>query len=243
MRAFVIGDVHGRFDNLFALLEKAGLLKDGKLTGDTRVIQLGDLGDFRLGTVERDIACYHTALTLGIEVLWGNHDYATQDPERHAFKGYAPPTLLLRGLVEKVAPSFATASHGYLLTHAGQHPAYNQLGIQDADLMARAINAVGETALMHRSPVINDIGPWRGGLNRSGGILWRDDREDLYNIPQVFGHTRGYVRSFGNRRFCIDVGSGRTNNLAGLWLPDLTVVAVGEDADINEMALNGGTDE
>lgn len=235
MRTFVIGDVHGQWENLLALLRKASLIENGIRVDATRIIQLGDLGDFRKSTVEGDLNAYHIAAQLGIEVLWGNHDYATQD-HNHRFQGYADPPHILRAAIEKVNPKFATHAEGFLLTHAGLHPSYmmaEQLGVERC---AEILNSV--PALLTDS--INDIGWPRNGDAVQGGILWRDaDREDLADIPQVFGHTRGYVRGYGNRRFCIDVGARKNHNLAGMWLPEMKVVAVGEDAEINEMALNG----
>lgn len=65
----------------------------------------------------------------------------------------------------------------------------------------------------------------------SGGILWRDAREPLAALPQVFGHSRGLVRSYNDgQSFCLDVGCGKEGRLAGMWLDTLERVAVGYDA-------------
>ena len=74
----------------------------------------------------------------------------------------------------------------------------------------------------------------------AGGILWRDaEREDLWvGVPQIFGHTRGDIRMYGNRSVCVDVGSHNDGNLAGIWLPERKVVAVGPDADIFEKQID-----
>lgn len=233
-RCFVIGDVHGHVDRLIALLEKAGIISSASAPGFSmdpdrpEIIQLGDLGHFGFETQDGDIACYHLAAEMGFTVLWGNHDYATKGDPYMGFRGYYPNTdRALRELIAAVNPQFAAARHGHLLTHAGLHPLFYKPRAH-AEEMADILNRSEEL------PAVRDISWCRGGSESQGGILWRDDREDLAPLAQVYGHTRGYVRAHGNS-LCIDTGDRKGHSLTGLWLPEMKLVSVGEDYDINEL--------
>lgn len=229
---FVIGDVHGHYDRLVALLEKAGIIGDWDGTNaNAEVVQVGDLGHFGLDTIEGDTRCYELMTRIGAVVLWGNHEYALAFPEQHGFYGmYEAPGAL--SMISRAKPRFAHAAHGYLITHAGlaahYAPAVKGLTL---DEMVSAINgAVG-------SYVVDAISPYRGGFDEAGGVLWRDAREPLLDIPQVFGHSRGMIRQYG-QSVCIDVAEkGEVGNLAGIWLPERRIVAVGPEADIHEVPL------
>lgn len=93
--------------------------------------------------------------------------------------------------------------------------------------------------------VVNGVGYTRGGSLRTGGILWRDISEDLSaKFNQIFGHSaqqdgevkhlvplpeRGIRPMLGRTEmdaWCVDIGGKHENRLAGIWLPDLTVVKV-----------------
>lgn len=249
---FVIGDVHGHYDRLVALLHKAGFLAfdfgDGaeevptiRPTGlRADIVQVGDLGHFGWETRVNDLLCYELARQLGITVLWGNHDYATQSPW-HAFMGYAPPAPELLNAVHLVKPVFAVERHGYLITHAGLHPYFVHKRYDKTPLPEGQALGPGNWAAWindHGDEVINFISTYRGGCTHAGGVLWRDDREPLYNgFPQVYGHTRGMIREHG-KSVCIDVGDkADPGNLAGIWLPERRMVAVGPDASLHETPL------
>jgi hypothetical protein len=229
-RTFVIGDVHGHVDRLKDLLTKAGIVP-----GDD-IVQLGDLGHFGADTAEADAECYLLAQALGMTVLWGNHDFAVVSPDAHAFRGFVPPPDRTLAIMTQVGHKFAAARHGFLLTHAGLHPKFVVPGAtvgQTADLLNEGVT----------SHAVNAIGRARGGFAREGGILWRDDREELARISQVYGHSRGLVRRSlledGSDRWCIDVaGKENPGELVGLWLPDLTLVAVGPDAGTYSQAVD-----
>lgn len=244
---FVIGDVHGHVDRLQALLVKAGFmawednlapdLVPTDLTNTARCIQLGDLGHYGMETKLRDRLVWQFAVeNPWLRVLVGNHDMAVFNEGRHSFRGYTPPDPRTVRLMHEKAPGFADAAHGYLLTHAGLHPSYVPLsaeaakvGLVDrAKFMAALINLTCEGASFN-VPVRDDISSFRGGPMAQGGILWRDFREDLSDIPQVFGHTRAHnVRQIGSS-FCVDIAERDDGNLAGIWLPSMRVVAVGPD--------------
>lgn len=226
---FVIGDVHGHYRELQALLDKAGV------TPADDIVQLGDLGQFDAESMPGDALCYGLAHQYHMRVLWGNHDLAVKD-SHHTFRGYVQPPDGTIVIMDRVNPSFAAARHGYLLTHAGLHPLFYPAG-GSADAMAREINQVGE---QHMRAIIDFISQYRGGFDPAGGVVWRDAREPLADIPQVFGHTRGLVRRYGEHRFCIDVAEkGASTNLVGLWLPEERLVAVGPDAEMYEQFTEG----
>jgi hypothetical protein len=229
MRTFVIGDVHGHYDRLVNLIARAGAAAK-----DVQIVQLGDLGHFGADTQDGDRRCYELAQAGKFIVLWGNHDRAVVDPVHHKFRGYVPPGPQMQDLIEgMVRPLNAYAADGYLLTHAGLHPAWS------AKPMLHSLSAEGWASLLNDMPydasVLCDIGPVRGGSKRRGGIFWRDAREALYSgVQQVFGHTRGMVREYPcgtGRSFCIDTGDKTNGSLVGMWLDTGKIVAVGPDAE------------
>jgi hypothetical protein len=236
VRTFVIGDVHGHIDRLVALLQRAQVATclnqdptaEWFINPNVEVVQLGDLGQFSPDTHQKDLLCWRVAERLKFTVLWGNHDYANIDPENHSFRGWDPAHPELREVMERVRPVFATERNGYLLTHAGLHPAFLGPPEFPLELLAGLINECPQMA------VVNAINIRRGGSAEQGGVLWRDDSEALANIPQVYGHSRGLIRRHGPS-WCIDVaGRDDPGDLAGLWLDSKEIVAVGPDAGIHE---------
>ena len=221
-RTFVVGDVHGNLSRLEALLEKANV------TSDDEVVQLGDLGDFRRETQSNDAAAYRFAALNKIIVLWGNHDRAAVDQWQHSFRGFYPPPKRMLNLIARVKPRFAYEAHGFLLTHAGLHPSVTPAGPK------RMIDLVAHLNSYFPAPLWDAISHARGGFSEAGGILWRDDCEELWDgVPQIYGHSRGDIRRYG-KSWCVDVASKENDCLAGIWLPEEKVVAIGPDADIFE---------
>lgn len=215
-RTLVIGDVHGHIDRLTALVEKAAPEPMDIL------VQVGDLGNFSADSVDGDEACYRLARNTGMIVLWGNHDRAVVD-DAHRFHGFCPPTGPVRGLMEEVAPRMAYHTHDYYITHAGIH----------ANLIGDGPGNVEELMYeLWEKYAYDPIGYARGGNSPHGGILWRDDDEPLWPGKQIYGHTsRPRVRKYGHS-YCIDVGRKENpGSLAGIWLPECRVVAIGPYAN------------
>ena len=234
MRTFIIGDVHGHHDRLTSLLKKAGLISlvGHKRTDDTRIIQVGDLGNFSIDSRKNDERCYALAQWYDIEVLWGNHDRAAVDL-RSTFVGYAVPDTETKSLMRAAKPQFAAYSFGHIITHAGVHPRQVPYALlhKPAQALAHYLDCCsGE------EPIITDISTKRGGTAACGGILWRDASEELFNIPQIFGHTRSdSIREYNDGAgICIDIAEKTGHELAGIFLSDdpvwnRRVVAVGDN--------------
>lgn len=234
-KTFVIGDVHGNVGGFIDLLQKAGVREQ-----EHEIVQLGDLGDYRLSTQGPDETIWQFAKTLSnLTVLMGNHEAAIFHPS-HMFRGYAPPLPGTVRAMTEVGLLYATTRHGFLLTHAGLHPEWLKFLVPGPnELLGHAISSLCNTDWDVFAPVRDSIGPFRGGYHQSSGILWRDWREPIADhIPQVCGHTRGTDIRQKGEAICIDIGHRDDNNLAGIWLPSLEVVAVGTDAAFIERSLS-----
>jgi hypothetical protein len=222
-RTLVIADCHGHIDRLEALLQRAGV---ERATDEVEIVQLGDLADLSGGTREGDLACYRLARDLGIIVLLGNHTAALFD-ERHLFRGFAPPLAETEEIIRAMRPRLAYCAHGVLLTHAGLATLPLFPVWRDVPALVEFIEANPDNDLVHI------VGAPRGGFSPIGGLLWHDcEREPTaQGVRQCFGHTQGSeIRRYGNA-LCIDVAGISDGNLAGLWLPEGRIVAVGRDAE------------
>lgn len=244
-----------------------------RLRKDVTVVQLGDLGHFgRDGSPTADTLCYkYVADNRWADiVLWGNHDRALVDSS-HIFTGFLKNYDALHYIAklrDEDRMRLAYSAHGFLITHAGLAAAFKdqKVGAQlktdpvavaswlnhHDDLYLTALLDVEDHGGLDRNAlaVTNAIGVRRGGRVNTGGILWRDIEEKLYDgFRQVFGHSadpqnqvRYCTKSAHTRQrpamegspfygsYCIDVGGkpGRpgVDCLAGIWLPSEKVVRV-----------------
>jgi hypothetical protein len=247
MSTFVIPDCHGHFDRLEALLLQEQII-DGtnRINHDVTVVQLGDLGHFgESGSPTGDLLCYRAACNGWIDiVLWGNHDRALVD-RTHAFKGFQKPNAETLSHVDTLRDEkrlvMAYEADGYLLTHAGLHSSFKHQKVHpdiktDPAAFAKWINHNDveylndeELNFDPQSVSVRDaISAKRGGYSQTGGILWRDSSESLFDgYPQVFGHSCGdSVRSYSDKHYCIDVGSQYNGRLVGVWLPTMDFTEV-----------------
>jgi len=249
-RTFVIGDVHGHATELVGLLAKAGFLRpDGtdpdpgadpheRTAYSDEVVQLGDLGHYGGDTRDGDLACWQLAATYPwFHVLVGNHEMALLS-ELHRFRGQATPHSGLFSLIAAKNPQYAMERFGYLLTHAGLHEHFYD---PKPKMSVKLLSELLQIACTEPDPmeVRDNIGSHRGGrIGTSGGILWRDDREPLADLPQVYGHSRGMIReqftSKGESAICIDTMERHSGTLTGIWLPERKIVAFGPDAEVHE---------
>jgi hypothetical protein len=242
---------------------------------DVTVVQLGDLGHFgHRGSPTGDILCYkYVTVNRWCDiVLWGNHDRASIDGAHHAtdFMQVSEANHYIKILREEGRMQVAFDAHGFLITHAGLAAAFEYQSIpegivrDDPGMIADWLNdeddkyieqfdkGFGRPLEFDESAiaVINAIGARRGGRVPTGGILWRDINESLYDgFRQIFGHSADpehevrCVWKKGNRRlskggqtftgtesYCIDVaGKGARpgdNCLAGIYLPSEKIVRV-----------------
>lgn len=235
---------------------------------DVTVVQLGDLGNFgEGGSPTGDLLCYkYVAQNQWADiVLWGNHDRALVD-EAHAFTGYHPDYQTAHFVFQLYAEGrmqLAFEAHGFLITHAGLALAFKQQKVPDqykTDPVAFMdwINAEDDKYLetgecdKQAWGIRDAISPKRGGRGAVGGILWRDQTENLYDgFRQVFGHsvdhrkrqvryawrkttqrvnTKGQLQCKSPPSYCIDIG-GKGEQLgdaclAGIWLPSERIVRV-----------------
>ena len=239
--AFVIGDVHGNFDRLQALLAQEGLIdpvSGERLAPEVEVIQIGDLGDFGFkGSPDGDELCWRHADRWLDMVLWGNHDRAVFH-DAHTFSGYAGTSQEVRHLMRLLEHEdrlrLAYACHGHLLTHAGLHQAFaGQDGTDGLDKTNPGQIADFICALARQQDPGPNVALWdavgeqRGGFAPAGGILWRDWSEPIYDgVPQICGHTKDdEVRRSGDH-WCIDIRKWDNRRLAGIWLPELRLASV-----------------
>jgi hypothetical protein len=230
---FVIGDVHGHIETLKELLFAAGLMDkdENRLRPEVQITQLGDLGQFDYEAQYFDKKCYELAIKMDMRVLWGNHDRAVIS-DQHRFRGYCEPDDQMKDLMEQVNPQNAACAGEYLLTHAGLSPTYVEFisGCDNVKDIASALNVKLFDTIVDAA-----IGIRRGGYDPTGGILWRDADEPLWNgVPQIFGHTRGDVRQYGTS-YCIDTASKCNGSLVGMWLPSKQLVVVGPEKDTLRM--------
>jgi hypothetical protein len=212
------------------------------------LVQLGDLGHFGdNGNAAGDHYCYQLAQSVFDVVLWGNHDRAVVSPTHH-FNHFSPPEVDTFGLVANEVPhKLGFIAQGFLLTHSGLHRSLLRQNLNSILKAPRgfiaAINrldgpsvdeltdlGVSPTAITLLQEFRDSISAYRGGAQQFGGILWRDTRESLYPVRQVFGHTKSdKVRRYmtpGGMGYCIDLGTPHNGRLAGIWLPEEQIVEV-----------------
>ncbi len=238
-RTFVIGDVHGHIDRLKALVARAGV------ADDEQIVQLGDLGHYDAESRERDLATWTWVKDRSnFRVLWGNHDAAVFSP-LHRFRGYADPLPGTVALMKNVGLWFGAERHGFLLTHSGL--ATEWMDTLDRETAYGLWFALENKCYLPWStfvPERDSVSFYRGGMVPHGGILWRDEREALAPVLQVFGHSRGTDIRLRSTGMCIDIAgkAEEDDSLAGIWLPDMKVVAVGKDAAFIERSLDDQVD-
>jgi hypothetical protein len=248
-RVVVIGDVHGRWWALEELLVKTGASDEmGFKDPDTHVIFVGDIANLGHGTRKQDTLALDTAIAYGDEFILGNHEAPFVVHGMSGFAGMHRPSSLddgtqyaLRALRSRWQA--ATSVDGWLITHAGLHPHWQERFPEIPENAARELNERLAITMKGgaRFEVIEAIGSYRGGSGEFGGVLWMDAWElmedlDDNHIKQVFGHTAlrsTFNPSVDNRPRCIenqfwmvDVGSGEDGCLGALvrepgedWIP------------------------
>lgn len=198
----VIGDVHARPDALFSLLRELGVVdSNGRRRRKGWVTQVGDLLD-RKADPEANRATAQLAVAAFDVLLAGNHEWRMlEDGENES----ALALLATRGW-----PEAAAASDGWLVTHAGVHPAFAEKLPGDAGECAAEINRRWHLRRRGRDPLFASIGPARGGEDPHGGILWMHSDEWPKDQTTPWGQIAGHVpqsqpRLLPGPRWAIDI--------------------------------------
>lgn len=236
MKTIVIGDCHGDWKGLLAILRATGGIdaENRRLPGTT-VIQLGDLihgGDPRGAPRDGvdDELCAALALGLCDTILIGNHELPHLWPDAGfpTFGGQRPIAPVLRDALlsayrdGKLVPAYA--HERWLLTHAGTTNTYiNEC--RDAADAAERLCVFFRRRLENRQhrALFDAVGPARGGHDLHGGIFWSDWSElalwstpDLL-LPQIFGHTpqpEGWSRHGDS--WCVDAGAALSGRVSAI---------------------------
>ncbi len=207
MRIAVIGDIHGR-----SIWKE--LIKQIEETNDyNKIVFLGDYVDsFDVDNSSmlynlNELINYANSNQKQVELLLGNHDvqYMLETPTVATSvlrcSGYRPEMhWSFYELYNKNKHLFKIAYQydNYIFSHAGiskgwyeysAKPQIFEAGI-NSDNIATQMNQL----LEYQKKCLFDVGYWRGGINKNGGILWADknetNREPLNEYHQVVGHTR-----------------------------------------------------
>jgi len=195
--ALILGDVHGN-------LQKAEAFLAFK-PEETHIF----VGDYVDSFEETDEQIYNT-LKLCIEsdalLILGNHDlhYFSEPPFLCSGRRYHMKDSLneiFEAFIERFIP--ATVVDGFIVTHGGISEGYGNSALKTTDIneILNKINDEWNTYLTTRflrkpnaprtTQKIFNIGVARGGRDSFSGPFWADYRSDnLYGVPQVFGHSK-----------------------------------------------------
>jgi hypothetical protein len=229
----VVGDVHAAPGGLEALLREVGAIDDEGNRLDTHfVAQLGDLLHLGHRTGEADLRTLELGTRwIDLQIL-GNHEgFYAFTLESCWWAGMASPDQVhpdvlatLRRQADDGRWHLAATVDGWLLTHAGVHPAYQEdLGDDEATALDRLTSTFAERLADHqRIPVIDCSGPVRGYDPAPGGVLWCDLTEiepvaGENRLQQIVGHTpQTTPRKVGELLWAVDGGGGRSGRVSAL---------------------------
>jgi hypothetical protein len=232
-----------------------------RIDHETEVIQLGDLIDAnpQRTSPTADSMIVRFADSWVDTLLWGNHERPIINGP--TFDGYGRPdeeTLETLAQWRKEGRyKLATHFNDYLITHAGLSDfaftgeRTGSLNRHSAERLACWINLQDEKRphpnyLAHRDygdpsntwPLRDNIGQDRGGWDLWSGLLWRDSREGLWPVPQIFGHTshRAVIKiedEKGGSSYCVD--TSKHDRVSGIWLPSQEIVTVDDTEDEDDL--------
>jgi hypothetical protein len=233
LRRLVVGDIHGDWRSMLALLRRVGAIDDvGERQPGWWLAQLGDLIHGGRPSID-DARCLAEGLRLFDVILYGNHELPHAHPAARFphFVGAAPLTPDAQQTLDRAVAagrfSAATSIDGWLLTHAGLHPRFQ-------DELGTSHDAATAAALLHErfarrvadsahDPVFDAVGWARGGIDPVGSIFWLDWRDlrrvaSANRLHQIVGHTPcedGPERA-GERLWCVDVGAALSGQVCAL---------------------------
>ena len=237
MKTIVIGDLHGDYRGLRAILRATGAVgEDGARVADTRIIQIGDLihggrPELPARSGVDDDRCAIEALLVCDSILLGNHELPLVFPEA-GFPAFAGMGRLAEATFRALRDAWhagrlraATAHEGWLLTHAGLHHRRRRAAVLPGDAAEVAFRL--GLAFSRRvesgqaDPLFDAIGPARGGRSDVGGIFWCDWSElaACYDqgpgVSQIVGHTPGIAPTLKAR------GGDHASPVGTLWCVDV----------------------
>jgi hypothetical protein len=203
----VIGDVHARAEVLRGLLNGLGVLDSrGRRRAGFWIVQVGDLLD-RRARPEANLRTARLAARAVDVVLAGNHEVDILSGGA-ATNGAALATLAARGW-----PQAAAELGGWVVTHAGIHPELTHGLSWDAAECAAEINDRWHqrSRLGAPDPLLDWVGPARGGISPYGGVFWGAGSEWPPKSRTPWGQIYGHVpqprpRLLPGPRWLIDVG-------------------------------------
>lgn len=225
---------------------------------DAIVIQVGDLAHVGYtGSPTGDELCYRHAYNGWIDViLWGNHERPLVQPGL-AFTDYTyNPTVAhyIQKLHEEGRMQLAVDAHGFLITHAGLHAAFEHQNLDDLlktnlTTLVDWLNDWDDIWLDQENgsekgysippdflAIRDAIHRHRGGHSPAGGILWRDINEKLYSgFRQIFGHSADH--SEHQVRYCSRDSNSRKNIYSSL--PSYCIDIGGKGSKPDDSCLAG----
>lgn len=237
MCALILGDNQYGFERALALLKQEGFVIEAYQTWcrdreNIPLIHIGDNGDYYWGTELRDQKSWEFLAYLYDEMLIGNHEaYVLFNMP---LGGGSMPNYICKDMIQKNYDSgklkFATSHDGFLITHAGVHPNFEDQLPDDPVEAAKRLNHFGRENI--NQPIFQSIGYSRGGYDNCGGILWRDVIEPISDKwPQIFGHSRlKKATKFNDKHWGIDVGYPDNGRIAGIYTDSEKVVEVNINA-------------
>jgi hypothetical protein len=208
-RTLVVGDIHGSYDELLALVELAGIGER-----DT-IVAVGDLVD--RGPKSREVVEFFGADPARRRSVRGNH-------EAKHLRSRGGPILSKAGRIvrQQVSASQYAAMLDYfetlplwldlpeaLIVHAGLTPGV-ALDQQDP----KVVMGVGSSYRLG----FDGKSPW-----------WFDQPEFLIDKPVIFGHEKhpeGVVRGQRGNVYGLDTGAALGGSLTGLLLPEFRLISV-----------------
>lgn len=197
MKILIIPDIHTRFNEAELIIEKEK---------PDNVVFIGDYFDAYGDSPE---IAFQVAQWLKESLekpnrlhLLGNHDLSYLDP-KHPCSGFSQVKLFA---IRSAKVDLSKLQHycwvgDWLCTHAGLTrgflTAYNHKNLHINDFL--------QDMLEHNKERLYDCSSFRGGVDAYSGIVWCDynEFEDIPNVKQIFGHTKGSLRQTENH-ICID---------------------------------------
>jgi hypothetical protein len=233
-KIIAIGDVHNHWVQAQSIIDK--------YINTHKIVMVGDFWDnFGDTAIDAEQTARWVKQCLGnsnIVMLMGNHDinyaYYNLRPgsklgdQIYDCSGYSPAKddainrVMSREDWDRVR--LAHKQNGFWFSHAGFHPFWFSsppYGMDD-EVIEIKLKKI-QKAIQDRefSNELGAAGKCRGGINRVGGLLWRDQRQESYTgsywndqsgIKQVYGHTpmiNGIdIEETQNKGLCIDIDCG-----------------------------------